>query len=339
MNKGKEQGNSIRYFGLDIIRCCAIFFVMASHFFSLHTEFRTTIFEGCSMFIQATFSSFFSMGVSLFILLTGYLNINKKISKKYYKGMQKVIYSYLLFSVITILFKKYYLHQEFSWIQWLLKILNFTAIPYAWYVEMWIGLFLLIPFLNILYKGIPTKKQKQVLIISLFLLTALPNLLNRYGLYLAPAFWASCFPLTFYFIGSYIQEYRPQISKWIILISMLAICLINPVFNVLFVKGRTLIHIAGDAMGVFGLPLSVLFFLLCYQIKLKSNTIALKISLLSFDMYMCCYIFDAIYYPIFKEHYFISQSQFGIYFFIIVPLVFISSFVTAWVKDLLSRVP
>ncbi|KAA3720084.1 acyltransferase, partial [Bacteroides salyersiae] len=37
--------------------------------------------------------------------------------------------------------------------------------------------------------------------------------------------------------------------------------------------------------------------------------------------------------PYFKEHYFVNQSQFGIYFFILVPLVLISSFAVAWLKE------
>lgn len=78
-------------------------------------------------------------------MLTGYLNANKAPSRKYYKGCIRVLFAYLLFSFITILFRKYYLSEDLSWTQWILKILDYSAIPYAWYIEMWIGLFLLTP--------------------------------------------------------------------------------------------------------------------------------------------------------------------------------------------------
>lgn len=81
-----------RVIGLDLIRSCAIFFVIAGHFFSLNTEFRTNVFEGVSMFIQGAFSMLFASGVPLFIMLTGYLNCNKTVSRQYYKGGIKALY-------------------------------------------------------------------------------------------------------------------------------------------------------------------------------------------------------------------------------------------------------
>ena len=176
---GGQNPCQTRNVGLDLIRSCAILFVIAGHFFSLHTAFKTSTFEGTSLFIQATISFLFYTGVSLFLLLTGYLNTNKSINKKYYKGGVRVIISYLLFSLITIIFRKYYLHESLSWIQWGLKVLDFSAIPYGWYIEMWIGLFLLTPFLNLLYKTIPDQKQKLILVGTLYIMTALPDLLNR----------------------------------------------------------------------------------------------------------------------------------------------------------------
>jgi len=172
-----------RLAGLDIIRCFSIFSVIAGHFFVLNTPFRETIFDASGMFGQGlVYLLFNATGVPLFIMMTGYLNAHKvECNRKYYKGMKRVLISYLLFSVITILFRKYYLYEDLTWIQWGLKILDFSAIPYGWYIEMWIGLYLLTPFLNLLYKAIPTQKQKLILLVTLYVLTALPDLLNRYG--------------------------------------------------------------------------------------------------------------------------------------------------------------
>lgn len=181
------------------------------------------------MFLQAMSIPLFMTGVPLFLLLTGYLNANKTVSKRYYKGCIRVLASYFLFSLLTILFRKYYLQEDLTWAKWILKIFDFSAIPYAWYIEMWIGLFLLTPFLNMLYKAIPTRWQKQILILTLYAMTALPDLLNRYGLHLVPGFWASCYPLTFFFAGSYIHEYKPRFESWKLWIVILLLCLINPV--------------------------------------------------------------------------------------------------------------
>ena len=332
-------GSTKRVIGLDLIRSCAIFFVIAGHFFSLNTEFRTSVFEGVSMFIQGAFSMLFASGVPLFIMLTGYLNCNKTVSRQYYKGGIKVLVSYLFFSIVTILFRKYYLHDTLSWSEWGLKILDFSAIPYGWYIEMWIGLFLLTPFLNMLYKAVPTKGQKQILIVTLYLLTALPDLLNRYGLHLVPGFWGQCFPLSFFFLGTYIREYRPDFNKWKLSLCLIALCLINPVFNIIyrFLFGpHTAIHIAGGPWGVFGTAIAVYLFLLLYQTDFRLNIVRsalTNISKSSLDMYLCCYIFDKLVYPYFLKEHFVSQSQFGLWFFVIIPILFAGSYAIAWIKE------
>ena len=189
-NKEIKGSPSKRICGLDIIRVCAIFFVIAGHFFSLNTSFKNVPFTGISMFIQGMMHSVFMVGVPLFIMLTGYLNINKQPTKKYYKGMIRVLVAYVIFSILTIAFRKFYLGENLSLVQWGLKIFNYSAIPYAWYIEMWIGLALLTPFLNYLWKAIPSLKEKLLLIVSLFVMTSLPDLCNRYGMYVFPAYFA-----------------------------------------------------------------------------------------------------------------------------------------------------
>ena len=101
--------NMTRNIGLDVIRSIAIFFVIGGHFFLLHTSLREVPFKGISLFVQGTFLSLFLSGVPLFVVLTGYLNISKSCSWTYYKNIKRVLYSYLLFSILTNLFRKYYL--------------------------------------------------------------------------------------------------------------------------------------------------------------------------------------------------------------------------------------
>lgn len=340
-NVGMVAGGGKRLAGLDVIRCFASLFTIAGHFFSLNTPFRATVFDGSfSMFVQAM-ANFIFKGVPFFIILSGFLLSTKPFDAAYYKRGKKVISAYLFFSVVTILFRKCYLHESLSWVGWGLKILDFSAIPYAWYIEMWIGLFLLSPFLNILYRNIDTKKRKLQLLIILFCITAVPNLTNRYGLHIVPEYWKNTYPLTFYFIGAFIKEYRPTLPFKIGIPIVLLISMINPVFNILINRHDTIIQIAGDTYGAFGMINSVIIFLMFYKMDVESESIKRVLSLLAqstLGIYLCCYIFDAIYYPWFKEHFFISQQQFGIYFFVVVPLVFLSSFVVAQMKAWLFRI-
>lgn len=335
----KQKSCQNRIIGLDLVRCFAIFFVIAGHF-ALNTPFRQTIFEGASMFLQGSAMPLFATGVPLFIMLTGYLNANKTVTRKYYRGCVRVLFAYLLFSAITILFRRYYMHEELPWLQWCLKVLDFSAIPYGWYIEMWIGLFLLTPFLNMLYKAIPTRRQKHVLLLTLYLMTALPDLLNRYGLHLVPGFWVKIYPLMFYFAGSYVREYSPQPAKWKLMAIIVLLCIINPTFNVLFVNNHTMISPTGGFAGVTGTVIAVAFFLLLYKADFGLpwlRAALMKVSVLSLDMYLCCFMMDRLVYPYFLKNYFVDQSQFGIYFFIIVPILFAGSFAIAWVKDTVCK--
>lgn len=333
----KDNTLSVRSSGLDLVRTIAILFVIAGHFF-INTPAHSAIFEGPSMFLQGMVRTLFLTNVPLFLILTGYLNLNKKISRKYYRGMIAVLLSYVFISIVTIVCRAEILGEHISVIKWMLKITDFSAINYAWYIEMWIGLFLLTPFLNILWKNIETRRHKQFLILILYFLCAFPDMFNRYGVALVPGYWELIYPCAFYFIGAYIKEYQPDIdSKWIVLF-ILGCCLINPTFNVVFVKNHSMIQLVGDGNGIIGMPLSAAVFLLTYKIDVRSTIIKRgleSISKVSLDMYLISYIFDMMYYRWFKEHFFVSQSQFGAWFFVTVPLVFLSSYLFAIAKRFL----
>ena len=345
-NKEIKASPSQRICGLDLIRVFAIFFVIAGHFFSLNTSFKNVPFTGISMFMQGMMHSVFMVGVPMFIMLTGYLNINKQPSKKYYKGMIRVLVAYIIFSIATIAFRKFYLDENLSLVQWTLKIFDYSAIPYAWYIEMWIGLALLTPFLNYLWKAIPSLKEKLLLIVSLFVMTSLPDLCNRYGMYIFPAYFAkACYPLMFYFIGTFIREYQPTIKSRIGLIIVFSMALITPLFNIIIYRGtHDIVEVCGGPGGVFYPWIAIVIFLILYRRDIQIKPIRKWIthcSMVSLEMYLCCYVFDQLYYPWFKERFFETQSQFLSWFFVIIPLCFISSYLVATVynslKDLIHK--
>lgn len=248
--------------------------------------------------------------------------------------MIRVLVAYIVFSIATILFRTYFLGEERSIVQWILAILNYSAIPYAWYIEMWIGLALLTPFLNYLWHAIPNIREKLLLLATLFVLTALPDLGNRYGMYLFPAYFAqACYPLMFYFMGTFIREYQPTIKAWLGCSVILYIVLIVPCFNIVVYRGaHDVVEIAGGPGGVFYTWIAVAFFLMLYRRDISVKPIKRWVthcSMVSLEMYLCCYMFDQLYYPWFKERFYESQAQFLPWFLVIVPAVFLSSYIVA----------
>jgi len=141
--------NSLKVLGLDLLRAIAIISVVSGHFF-LNTRFGVTTFNTPSMVLQGIVQYFTtSVGVPLFLMLTGYLNCRKKLEFSYYSRLQRVIVDYLFISIITYFVLNY--SSGYSAGALIKGILSFHTINYAWYVEMYIGLFLLIPFLNVLW--------------------------------------------------------------------------------------------------------------------------------------------------------------------------------------------
>ena len=289
------------------------------------------------MFLQGMLQTLTLINVPLFLILTGYLNINKTVSRKYYKGIVRVLVAYLFFSLVTVFYRSHFLGEQLTAIQWILKITDFSAIPYAWYIEMWIGLFLLTPFLNILWKNIATKRHKQILIATLFVCTALPDFFNRYGVHIVPGYWATmATPLVFFYIGCYIREYQPVYSSAKLLLVALALCLINPLANLLLPWTRPMMHFIGSGNGVVGIPLATVFFLLFYRVDLKSKvfkSLLAKISMLSLDMYLVSFIFDSLLHPYYQSVFGGDQATLGWFYPIIVGSIFVLSFGAAYVKD------
>lgn len=294
------------------------------------------------MVLQSVAQWVFASGVPLFIMLTGYLNINKTVSRKYYSGIWRVLVAYLFFSVATMLFRNLAFGDPLSATTAVKKILGFSSFMYGWYIEMWIGLFLLVPFLNILYKGIETARHKRILLLTLAALTLLPCFTNRYGLQLLPDYWKAAYPIAFYFIGCYIREYSPRTNRWLALATIMTMGLIPPLATMLLAPGHTQISVLGDCFGIFGAISAVLVFLMLYSLKCTVRPLATairRVSILSLDMYLCCYIFDSMVYPWFKERYFVDQQTFALYFFIIVPIIFSGAFTLSLAKRMLFSLP
>ncbi len=195
--------------GLDIVRTIACIAVIASHYF-LYSHFNDSSFNSPSMFLQGILASLI-IGSDLYMILTGFLCCNKTVGKKFYLSGVKVLASYFFFSLLTIAVNLYSI-EGYNIKNGILGIFSFSTIPYAWYIEMWIGLFIMAPFLNIWYKAIPSKKLKKTLIMVIFIISALPDFFNRYGLTIMPQYWENIYPFGFYFFGSYLREYRPKIA-------------------------------------------------------------------------------------------------------------------------------
>ena len=216
-----------RDINVDVSRLFAFCSVVAVHIF-WNSGFYDTPVIGERMAFMVILRTFFMICVPLFLLITGYLYsersiiINKLNIKKHILKLLRIVYIYITSVFFICIFYKYYLGESISIIEsTLIKALDFTE--YSWYVNMYIGLFLMIPFLNILWANIEDREGHLILIGILLFLTMAPCIFNAYDLQtptalltpwistsytqIVPDWWTDLYPITYYYIGAYFRKY------------------------------------------------------------------------------------------------------------------------------------
>ena len=301
----------------DIIRIFAFLSVICVHFF-MNSGFYGVTIDGKRLYFMTVARCFFMVCVPLFLMLTGFLMCNKKLEKGYYGKITKTLFIYICASILCILFKKFYLGQEWNLQDSIFGTLGFTGASYSWYIEMYIGLFLLIPFLNGAYHSLESKKHKLILVITMLCLTALPSVMNifvfdSYTFWaspitewqytkLIPSFFTVLYPVTYYYLGCYIREFKPKPNRLLNFLLIIVCAFIFGTFN--FYRSRGSVFVSGIWQEWGALPnviMTVLVFLFLLNLpsqKLPSpiKTTLAFISDLTLGGYLLSYIFDVYFY-------------------------------------------
>lgn len=314
-----------RNFSLDLIRTIAVFCVISVHFFlnsGYYNELLTSDMYGCTYF-----RNLFMVCVPLFLLLTGYLMNGKQATKSYFLGINKVLILYLISMLCIELFNMIIGSSVFSVKTYFSNLVNFRY--YSWYVEMYIGLYFLIPFINMGLNEL-NKKQMRFLIVVLIMFTAMPSVFNTLDN------WVPIYPITYYCIGAYLNKYddykkiHPVLNLIILFISILVttILSIRNSNDGIFVWGTWCeyysIWILLAAVSLFSFLLRIDF----SNINAVTRYVIYRISESSFVMYLISCIFDMILYTRLNAQVFVYLEKLK-YFFLIVPAVFLCSFISA----------
>ena len=305
-----------RNINLDVIRVVAFFCVVSLHFL-YNCGFYGEIVKGKEMLLICIYRAMFVICVPMFITLTGYLKNKEIISIKYYKKISNVLITYLICSIIYAFFTKYYLNQEMSIVIFLKNLFSYKGTDYAWYVDMYVGLFLIIPFLNLIFNNLKSKKECQILLMTLFIIIGLNGIFNIYKfdtfewwkqpsisskyLQIVPKWWSSIYPIFYYFLGAYLSKYHLKIRKYDSVLAIVVITVLLGVFD--YYRSLNCTYIWGpwnDYSSGIIMILTALFFNLLLNIKIKENKVfnnVLKnMSNACFGGYLISCMFDKIYY-------------------------------------------
>ncbi|MBQ0016337.1 MAG: acyltransferase [Bacteroidales bacterium] len=218
-----EIVKSQRNIGLDIIRCFALLMIITVHTWSLSK------IGDRFPYIQNAYVAFFRLGVPLFVMISGALQLSFKdmsIGKYYKKVFSRLLIPFLLWAAIVYIISccigKYSdVNSVIDAIVCFFPKMFENGVNMAyWYVQMIIVLYLLTPFLQRAIATI-TKKELLGVIIGLLVVSVIKDLFPQ--VYLTQYFSKLLPYLLFYLLGYYlsIENVLNGLPKWIFVLLFL----------------------------------------------------------------------------------------------------------------------
>lgn len=291
------MNNKDRKYGIDIIRIIAVILVLSVHFF-LNTKYYDIVdLGGNSIRLQTIIRNFCVICVPLFMTITGFLNKKTEYNKSFFKGLFNVLivwffYSLIEFFILNLVDKRF---GGFDFINFINHITNFYEFGYTWYIEMYIGLYLIAPVINNAYNSFNKKNRLYLLILSIAMIV-LPNFINNVleGIVHFPDWWNQMFPIPFYICGKYIADNKPKFKKKTLIILL--------ILTQIFIFSYDYIA-AIDNNNIPIFITTILVFLLFYDLEIKNKYLQKIISYFSaitLDIYLGSSLIDKLLYPIFN---------------------------------------
>lgn len=326
-----------RNINIDIIKTLSLLLVIGLHFF-LHTKFYSIDY----VFISIPFIAIRNICmacVPLFIVVTGYLNKDKTWNRKYYLNIGRIylLYSLAMF-ILTLVDSKYVVNTTLFKTA-LINILNYKY--YGWYINMYVGLMLIAPIINIAFKNMAGTTRKHA-ILNIILAISIPvTLLNlfssiRYSIlsYVLPNWWYYSWPLLYYILGvcfSYNKNILNRNSKLTLRLLAITSILSALVYYKFQIYVETGLHI-----NIFIVIITTCIFswLLNLDININSKlrTGIIFVSNNTLLAYLLSYIIDNITYP------FVNQITNMNIRFSLFPVVVVLNFILTIILVIIVRI-
>ncbi|MCR5421449.1 MAG: acyltransferase family protein [Lachnospiraceae bacterium] len=341
--KNSTSEPKTRLTGPDLTRSIAALFVVSVHFF-FNCGYYSTPLNNRTVFFMTAARWLFLCCVPLYMILTGFFKSNKIPDKKHYYSLIPIAIAYFVISVIKCLVGNYYYGKVYGVKETLQALGNYTI---AWYVGFYFSLMAIAPFLNKMWHSLKSKREQQILLITLSMITALYpvisliavsnlNIIACLGAVLelfSPNYWQMMYPLLYYFIGCYIREHSPKFNKFVLTLIIIATTFINAGISYKYAAGNNFNwNILGAVDCGYNcitvVICSTALFLMFYDIDIHNafiKSLLQKISSVSLEIYLFSGIMDIIIFDYVKRIYY-EMKDYAWLFFILVPLNFVLSF-------------
>jgi len=244
---------------IDILRIFAFVFIVMLH--TLNRQYGLTVWMSGYAVI--------SIGVNLFIMISGYLLLDRTETVKEF--FRKRFFSILpLFIIFNIIYIYFYNHS-------FITIKKISA-PHFWYIYMILGLYLLTPWLR---KVLQYAEKETFYVVVLWFLC---NVLNPYMQFFKfPKIPFSHFPITgfigYYILGYYLKKYRYKLEK-IPFICVIGVYITGFLISVLSTKyvlvttgNRISDFFDKNSLGTFFMSISFFVFWIKFNFKNRNKVI------------------------------------------------------------------
>ncbi len=306
--------------GLDLLRCLALLFVVSFHGF-LYNGYAYAPQTGTAMWLAGSFRWLSTSCIGIFLMLTGYLKSHYRGLRACCRSLLPVILGYLLAAAISVPVRHYLLGDVQTPLVWIGRLLSFRAVYYGWYVEMYIGLMLLIPFVNILLEALTEKALCRLALVMLFL-TALPGIT---AVQVFPNYWRQAYPLTYYILGAAIKRIQPKVNPLACLAAAVSGSLLLGAVTVLSTNGDLSTACTWEFADLWISGISVCLFLALYRMQVCP----MAERLLAFGAggcyggYLLSHLLDACCYSCFPKWH--TPGQYPKLFFAVTIPIFLAS--------------
>lgn len=328
----------------DVIRTLAIFLVILSHAMG-SSPFFFSVLNPASQMLGIAMNKIAVWCVPLFLLLTGALCHNKTDFKAYYRRQIPIVLTYLFWTVVVLAFNIVFMDADFTVETLINYFLGYGSQDRVWYLDMYFGLVLMVPFLNIAWNHMEYK-EKKILLLVLFILGPVTNLLKLIGeknaltIIGVSDYYINVWCILYYFLGAFLDEYRGNFSGKKIRITFFCTFFAQVVLYFVAGYGKPLnvlwIQYIYHYVSPLCVILSALLFACLSGITIK-NQIIVKIvgiiSKVSFDMYLVSIITDEVANRICGVNY--GRMSCLVVIMTITVVSFFMSFAIAFIKNLI----
>lgn len=299
-----------RIISLDVVRCTALLCIIGVHVF-YHNGFYSQHQRGIEMLVADTVRWFTFVCVPAFIMLTGYLKAQSQLSGKYYRGIVPILTAWILISVICICFRQFWLGTEKSFLEWISLFFDYKGADYAWYIEMYIGLFLLCPFLNEMFGWEKNAKYHYVLMVTFIFVVFLPSLLDDIVIdgvviNVIPNYFVSLWPVAYYYLGWLLRKYGFRLHGFACAMGIFVLSVVKGLMSYVSAQGGSFYDgIGGGYSDFFVAGITFFLFMLLYQIEIKNGIVRrifIHVSKRSLHIYLLSSIADSFANNIFRLH-------------------------------------